>query len=160
MFYSRGGTVAQQVVFAPHSSRFLGSVLSSGYILSKISLHVLPFFMWVPSGFYGFLPFPKKIPVGGLVMDWCPIHGASQFIPSISRIGSGSSETLTWKWKGEWICEGRRRDRVRMAEVAMDSVFKILVTQVFKVLDCVINGFKSCINVNMIFTNQINKGQF
>lgn len=47
--------------------------------------HILPMFTWDSSGFFGFLPLPKHLPVGGLVtfmwcecmcswhpeMDWC-----------------------------------------------------------------------------------------
>ena len=85
---------------SPHSKRVPGSTL--GWGLSLWSLHVLPVYAWVLSGYSGFLPPSKNMHVRligdsklssgvcgclsrlslcGPVMDWRPVQGVPRLLP-------------------------------------------------------------------------------
>jgi len=85
---------------SPHSERVPGS--TPGWSLSVWSLHVLPVYAWVLSGYSGFLPPSKNMHVRlivlrseceracgclsrlswcGPVMDWRPVQGVPRLSP-------------------------------------------------------------------------------
>ena len=84
---------------SPHSERVPGS--TPGWSLSVWSLHVLPVYAWVLSGYSGFLPLSKNMHVRligdsksslcvwlcvlcGPVMDWRPVQGVPRLSPNDS----------------------------------------------------------------------------
>lgn len=107
------------VVALPSHSycRILGVILNAGYCLCEV-LHVLLLSSHVSSGFYSFLALSQYIQyiyrdlvswiasrcewlceylcAWCLVMNWCPIICKfSHLVPSVTRIGIGSTPTLT-----------------------------------------------------------------
>ena len=91
------------LALSPHSESVPGS--TPGWGLSVWSLHVLPVYVWVLSGYSGFLPLSKNMHVRlidvskivprsehvcgclshlslcGPVMDWRPVQGVPRFSP-------------------------------------------------------------------------------
>ena len=114
---------------SPHSKRFLG--WNPGLGLSVWSLHVLPVYAWVLTGFFGFLPPPKNIHVRligdsklslgmsvsahgclslcGAVMDWRPVLGVPCLLSNNSwdRLQPPRDPKLAWAGiENGWMCKG------------------------------------------------------
>ena len=86
MLYYGGCTVVWLLAPSPHSERVPGSIPTWG--LSVWSLHVLPVYVWVLSGYSGFLPLSKNMHVR---------------LIGVSKLSLG---VRVWLFVSMWPCDG------------------------------------------------------